>query len=163
MSQNVILSKRLLLRPLTAESAQAIVDGKREPDWADDYPDTGDLEIARYVAGSPALSPEAIDFGIRQVVEIGSGLVVGGIGFFGPPDSGWVEIGYGVVPSRQRRGYASEALAAMLAHAWSFPSVKEVRAGTTDDNPASQGVLTKAGFEYTGKDGDELRYSLIRP
>lgn len=163
MSQNVIVSKRLLLRPLTAASAQAIVDGRREPDWAADYPDSGDLEIARMVAGSPALSPAAVDFGIRQVVETETGLVVGGIGFFGPPENGWVEIGYGIVPSRQRRGYASEALAAMLAHAWSFHDVKEVRAGTTEDNPASQRVLAKAGFEYAGKDGDELRYSLVRP
>lgn len=163
MSQNVIASKRLLLRPLTAASAQAIVDGRREPDWADDYPDSGDHDIAAMVVRLPALSPIAVEFGIRQVVETETRLVVGGIGFFGPPENGCVEIGYGIVPSRQRRGYASEALAAMLAHAWSFPDVKEVHAGTTDDNPASQRVLAKAGFGYVGKDGDELRYSLVRP
>jgi RimJ/RimL family protein N-acetyltransferase len=39
-----------------------------------------------------------------------TGMVIGDIGFRGPPDAaGIVEIGYSVVAGRRRRGYATEA------------------------------------------------------
>jgi RimJ/RimL family protein N-acetyltransferase len=89
--------------------------------------------------------------------------VVGGIGFFGPPrESEEVEVGYGIVPSRQGRGYATEAVQAMLAMAWADPRVTAVVAGTDPGNLASQRVLGKAGFRQIAADG-ELRYRLSRP
>ena len=96
------------------------------------------------------------------MVERASGLVVGGIGFFGPPLGGEAEIGYGIVPSRQGRGYATEAVQAMLAMAWADSRVRIVVAGTDPGNAASQRVLEKAGFRQISA-GDEFRYQLTRP
>ena len=96
------------------------------------------------------------------MVERASGLVVGGIGFFGPPLSGEVEIGYGIVPSRQGRGYATEALQTMIAMAWADARVRAVVAGTDPGNAASQRVLGKAGFRRISA-ADEFRYQLTRP
>ena len=57
--------------------------------------------------------------GAWVVIEAESDTVVGDIGFIRPPDdAGEIEVGYSVVPSRRRRGYATEALQA-LAH-WAF-------------------------------------------
>ena len=96
------------------------------------------------------------------MVERASGLVVGGIGFFGPPLGGEAEIGYGIVPSRQGRGYATEALLAMVAMAWADARVGTVVAGTDPGNVASQRVLEKAGFRQVSAAG-EFRYRLTRP
>lgn len=158
-----IVTPRLRLRPLSPETVRAIVEGHRLSGWADDYPDTGDLEIARMLHGSAGLRPELAAWGHRQVIESASGTVIGGVGYFGPPTNGAVEIGYGIVPSRQGHGYATEAVRAMLRFAWASPAVKEVLAGTAEDNRASQRVLDKTGFGYLGRDGDELRYHIIRP
>src|ERR1700733_12390631 len=117
-------------------------------------------------AGPSGAEPGDEAWGHRQVVERASGLVVGGIGFFGPPLDAEVEIGYGIVPSRQGRGYATEALLAMIAMAWADARVRTVVAGTDPGNVASQRGLGKAGFRrIAGRitASGEFRYELIRP
>jgi [ribosomal protein S5]-alanine N-acetyltransferase len=117
-------------------------------------------------AGPSGAEPGDEAWGHRQVVERASGLVVGGIGFFGPPLDAEVEIGYGIVPSRQGRGYATEALLAMIAMAWADARVRTVVAGTDPGNVASQRVLGKAGFRrIAGRitASGEFRYELTRP
>ncbi len=163
------MSRRLVLRPVPWDAVRAITEGRRLAGWADDYPAQGDVVIAGLLfRAGPAAWPGANQaWGHRQVVERHTGLVVGGAGFAGPPGArGEVELGYGIVPSRQGRGYATEAVAAMLAVAWADPVVEAVVASTAGGNLASQRVLAKAGFRLvggaSGPDG-ELRYRLPRP
>jgi ribosomal-protein-alanine N-acetyltransferase len=93
------------------------------------------------------------------IVEAETGSVVGDIGFLAPPDTaGEIEIGYSVVPSRRNRGYASEAVAALLDWAGQQPGVTAVVAGTDADNAASQRVLERAGFHRTGSRDAEVRW-----
>ena len=55
------------------------------------------------------------------VVGRGTHSAIGSAGFKGPPDaSGAVEIAYGIVPSLEGRGYATEAARAMLQ--WAYDS-----------------------------------------
>ena len=188
---SAVVSARLILRPLPWDAVGAITAGDRLDDWADDYPGDGDVVVAGLLqgAGGAAGRPGAEGaaggpgaggaaggpgagragagaadeaWGHRQVVERASGLVVGGIGFFGPPLGGEAEIGYGIVPSRQGRGYATEAVQAMLTLAWADSRVRTVVAGTDPGNAASQRVLEKAGFRQISAEG-EFRYLLTRP
>ena len=76
--------------------------------------------------------------------------LVAGAGYFGPPKDGSVEIGYSVIPSARRQGYASEVVSALVDHAFTNPSVHEVIAHTSDENVASTGVLLRSGFERVG-------------
>ena len=172
-TRSALVSARLILRPLPWGAVRAITAGVRLGDWADDYPADGDVVIAGLLQGAHEApggpgagraGGDAADeaWGHRQVVERASGLVVGGIGFFGPPLGGEAEIGYGIVPSRQGRGYATEAVQAMLAMAWADSRVRIVVAGTDPGNAASQRVLEKAGFRQISA-GDEFRYQLTRP
>jgi [ribosomal protein S5]-alanine N-acetyltransferase len=159
------VSRRLVLRPVPWDAVQAITAGRRLPGWADDYPAEGDAMIAGLLfRAGPAAWPGANQaWGHRQVVERTTGLVVGGIGFAGPPGAaGEVELGYGIVPSRQGRGYATEAVAAMAAVAWADPVVEAVVATTATGNAASRRVLEKAGFRLVAAD-EELRFRLPRP
>lgn len=77
----------------------------------------------------------------------------GGIGFFAPPDeTGTVELSYGVAPEAEGRGYATEALRALLHHGLTDGRVVRALADTAHDNLASQRVLEKAGLHRTVSD-----------
>jgi len=81
-----------------------------------------------------------------------SNVVIGSVGFKGPPDGdGMVEIAYGIAPSFQGRGYATEAATAGVSFAFQDPSVSLVRAHTLPTNNASTRVLTKCGFRRVGE------------
>ena len=86
------------------------------------------------------------------VVEGDSDTVVGLASFKGPPDGdGVVEIAYGIVPSHEGRGYATEAAAALVDFAQRDARVRVVRAHTLAERNASTHVLTKCGFEFFGE------------
>jgi RimJ/RimL family protein N-acetyltransferase len=73
--------------------------------------------------------------------------LVGFGGFNGPPgDDGIIEIGYSLVPAREGQGYASEAVAALLAWAVADARVRTIIAYTREDGRASQRLLQKQGF-----------------
>ena len=79
-------------------------------------------------------------------------LVVGMAGFKGPPGpEGAAEIAYGVVPTFQNQGMATEAARALLAFALADPRVRLVRAHTRCEPNASTRVLTKCGFACRGE------------
>lgn len=80
---------------------------------------------------------------------------VGDLCFKGLTASGAVEIGYGLLPEFFGKGYASEAVNAMVEWALAQPGVMQVEAETEPGNAASQRVLAKAGFVPTGTLGEE--------
>jgi RimJ/RimL family protein N-acetyltransferase len=103
-------------------------------------------------------------YAVREADSLSARALVGAGGYFGPADSdGTVEIGYSVLPEWQRRGYASEMVASLVAHAFTFPGVNRVIAHTTDANPASIAVLNRCGFRGagTGREG-ALRFEIPR-
>ena len=79
-------------------------------------------------------------------------LVIGMCGFTGPPDAnGAVELAYGIAPSYQGKGYATEAAAALVGFASADPRVRIIRAHTLPERNASTRVLEKCGFSKTGE------------
>lgn len=94
-----------------------------------------------------------------------SGIIIGGGGFKGPPDDGVVEIGYHVLAPHRRRGYATEAVEALLGWAFSHSCVRAVVAETGLRNAPSRRLLEKLGFGSTGDVGvpGAVRYMLHRP
>ena len=147
-----------------------MLSGQRRADWAADFPAEGDQVIAGLLArtglptrtGLPA-DDDARRFGHHLVVERDTSTVVGGAGFFGPPQDGEVEIGYGIVPSRQRRGYATEAVQAMVADVFQLDSVHIVTANVDLDNPASIRVLEKSGMTLCTRNQEQATYHIRRP
>lgn len=152
-----LTTDRLVLRSWTSEEAAAVLGDHRRPDWADDFPAEGDRVIPALFAEHPAWLGA---YGQRLIIERATGLVVGGIGLFWPPEDGRLEIGYGVVASRRGRGYAAEATRALTDFALAAPEVHTVFAKVEVSNPASARVLEKAGFclvgPLRGPDGEHL-------
>jgi RimJ/RimL family protein N-acetyltransferase len=134
---------RLLLRALSVEEARMVRSGTPPADHT-------------FAAGYPL--PDTYDglglflrhgderWGFSLIVRREDRLVIGEIGFVGTPQNGAVMIGYAIVPSARRQGYATEAIAALAAWALAEPDVEEVRAQTLPDNEPSVRALLGAGF-----------------
>lgn len=74
-------------------------------------------------------------------------LIVGMISFKNSPDlNGSVEIGYGIVPSQQRHGFATQAVKLLVKQGFSKSEIKMIMAYTSTSNLASQKVLSKNQF-----------------
>ena len=109
--------------------------------------------------------PCAADWIARAAVD--GDVVVGHVGFHGPPDDrGMVEVAYSVDPAYRRRGYALAMLGAALAWARQDERVAIVRATVGPENLASIATLAGFPFELVGEqwdeeDGRELVYELL--
>ena len=99
---------------------------------------------------------------------VANGRLIGICGYKGPPnDLGTVEIGYSVMPSYQRQGSATAAVALLIARAFRDLRVAAVEAETLPSLLASQAVLVRSGFILISRQPDEelgeiLRYCLPR-
>ena len=95
-------------------------------------------------------------------------LIVGMCGFKNiPKEDDSVEIGYGVIPSQQRKGFATRAVEVLLTEAFSQVKIKSVIAHTDLSNYPSQKVLQKNGFIKQGStinadDGELLIWEKYR-
>ena len=157
-----VITEQLDLTPLPVEAAAALPDDREAAARAlgaalpAEWPDPHLVGILRRHQQAPAgMEP----FGVWAMIDRSTGEVVGDIGFHGPPDdAGTVEIGYSVVPSRRRRGLATEAATALVDWACADPRVHVVVAGCDPANAASQRILERTGFERTGEADGELRW-----
>jgi [ribosomal protein S5]-alanine N-acetyltransferase len=118
----------------------------------------------KYQAEGPAAVGWYVWYAITRDVSGLRGDLVAAAGYFGPPAAGTVEIGYSVIPAMQGRGIATEIVAALVEHAFSFGVVNEVIAHTHDHNPASIKVLQKCGFQRgeTGGEAGTVEYHRYR-
>jgi RimJ/RimL family protein N-acetyltransferase len=95
------------------------------------------------------------------IVDIARQVGVGLVGFKGvPDDTGQAEIGYGIEPAHRRQGYATEAVRALVAWAFSSPHCRAVTARTQITNEASAAVLRKAGFQPYSSEGGQVLWRL---
>lgn len=83
------------------------------------------------------------------IVEQGE--VVGSCSIMRVSAVGVIDIGYGVAPSRQGRGFGRQAVRDIVAWAERDPRVAAITADTAVGNLASQRVLLANGFGKTGE------------
>ncbi|SFY40326.1 GNAT family N-acetyltransferase [Streptomyces atratus] len=153
---------RLLLRPMNATDALRVMAGTPGDGahWATGYPSPGERAAAERFLDTCARSGDPSPFGSYEIQRREDGQVIGGMGFHGNPDeNGHVTIGYGLVPSAQGMGYASEALHALLRFARD-QGVTCVHGDTDLDNIASQRVMEAVGMRLVRED-EKLKYYRI--
>jgi RimJ/RimL family protein N-acetyltransferase len=146
---------RLEVVPATAEHLQALIDGDEA--FAERFGWTVEPGyLGEEFAAALPHSIEAITTGgtppewfSHLFVHVHDQAVIGLGGFKGAPDDGVVEIGYGVAPTREGQGYATEAARLLLAKA-EAAGVTTAIAHTLAEPNASTAILTKLGFEQTG-------------
>jgi len=153
----VLETPRLTLRPCTPQDLLTIIGepedferllGVSAAEGLRTFFVSADVSSKWLAALRNAPSPDPWRHGFF-VVHRESGAVIGSAGFKGPPDStGAVEIAYGIVPSFEGRGYATEAAGALVGFASASGQVRTVRAHTLPESNASTHVLLKCGFHH---------------
>ena len=102
-------------------------------------------------------------YGIWLIIHNASQVVIGDVGFGGPPgDAGTLEIGYSVVPGQRGQGIATEAVRALAAWGLSQPAVLAIVAHCEPDNEPSIRVLERVGFVRDGSVHAQLGWRLTR-
>lgn len=150
----MITTARLDLVPMTPELAAAELAGADrlaaalacEPptQWPPDLYEADDLQRLSDLLADPANAGWALYYLLERAAPR---RLVGIAGFGGRPDeNGMVQAGYSVLAEFRRRGFASEALAGLVAFAFNDPSVRGIIADTYPELEASIGVLLKNGF-----------------
>ena len=157
---NRIATERLCLRQLELEEARALLQGRADParPWAAGYPIQGTLVAVEAFVRAVDNGADPGAYGVYQLVRSSDAMVVGDIGFHGPPSRGRsVTVGYGLAPGARGQGYATEALRAVVAWALAQPEVTSVEADTTHANLPSQRVMERAGMRCYDR-SEQLRF-----
>lgn len=124
-----------------------------------------DPEVTRHIGGQPSGSEDAwkrvlryaglwslLGFGYWAVEEKASGRYIGDVGYadfkreMSPSLDGMLELGWVLAPHAHGKGYASEAVAAIIAWAQAHLEGQRMVCIIAPDNPASIRVADKAGF-----------------
>jgi RimJ/RimL family protein N-acetyltransferase len=133
------------LVPVTLEVARAAVAGDAVPvPHAPDWPHEDTADALRPLAEHPEHTGEG------TFLVLADGVVVGDCGWFGPPQDGVVDIGYGLARSARGRGIGGAAVTLLLA--WvTDEGARQVRAEVRPDNGPSLRLLARLGFVDAGE------------
>lgn len=196
---NVLTSERLELRVGTPEAIRAaandharlsqLLNAAIPADWPHEFLDDALIPMAELMEQE---ARDGIDRGIFTfwfMLLKEPRTLIGTIGLKGAPsatdagpsglanqaapqieiEAGRVDIGYGLVKSQQRKGYAREAVQRMLREVFADSRVRMVVGETLEDLHASIRVMESCGFKrtaagQTGYSGEEnvVRYDLPR-
>ncbi len=130
--------------------------------WPPDLYGPGAMRFALQQLGDPAENGWSFWY---LVTAQAPNQLIGICGFKGRPDEqGSVEIAYSVLDDFRQQGFATEAVAALVAWAFSHFNVKEVCAETLPHLRQSIRVLEKNGFGFSGPGSEAgvVRYALRR-
>lgn len=149
MSDNVsMITERCLLRRLTLDDAPVMFSYRSLP------------EVYRYEFWQPKTLTEIEEF-INQGFEVAEntphtwvqfavclreGQMIGDVGIHFLGDDNHVEIGYSIAPKFQGRGYATEAVEALVDHIFSDLKKHRITASIDPGNIKSEALLLRLGF-----------------
>ena len=142
-----IKTERLTLRPMSDGAIEALIERVDDDELRTAYGEMLD--------GCRRDPENRIWYAPWEMVRNDGGESIGDVDFKGPAKNHAVEIGYGVQPAYEGRGYTTEAVQAMTKWAFSQKDVVFVEAETAPDNKASQRILEKCGFVPDGTMGEE--------
>jgi RimJ/RimL family protein N-acetyltransferase len=144
----VLETKRLVLRApqlVDAKAVAAHANDRRIAENTARIPHPYRLADAEsWIAGANAQPGEA-----TFLIALQDGAVIGGCGF-DLRDGAVPEIGYWLGARYWKKGYATEAVRALIDHAFGDLEHKALQSSVRVTNPNSRRVLEKCGFQWTG-------------
>jgi RimJ/RimL family protein N-acetyltransferase len=163
-----ILTERLVLRRSRPDDAATISAYRSDPEvnrqqgWERTDPEGVRAEIEEMASRVPGESGGWVQF---TVEERNTGRLVGDVGL-SPADGepGVIKVGYTVSPMSQGRGYATEAIRALIEYAFARLDADVVRAYASAENIPSIRVAEKVGMQlmerFRHREGDEVWYGV---
>lgn len=143
-----IRTERLIVRPFRAADAADLYAYLSNPQtyiYEPGEPIT--MSLAGVVAADMATSP---DFWAVEVAAIGKQIGQLYLKQIEPLELLTCELGYIFNPAYQRQGYAAEAAAALVAHAFTVRRMHRIYAHCNPENIASWKLLERIGFRREG-------------
>jgi RimJ/RimL family protein N-acetyltransferase len=163
-----IETHRLLLRRSRPEDAETISAYRSDPQvhryqgWERTDAEGIRTEIELMAGRAPGEPGGWVQLSVE---ERDGGRLVGDVGL-SPADGepGVIKVGYTITPDRQGRGYATEAVGALISYAFEVLGAEVVRAYASASNLPSIKVAEKVGMRlmerFEGRDGDHVWYGV---
>jgi RimJ/RimL family protein N-acetyltransferase len=158
-----IVTERLRLRRSRPGDAEAISRYRSDPEvnrqqgWERTDPDSVRADIEEMARRAPGEPGGWVQFSVE---EREAGRLVGDVGLSAADgEPGVLKVGYTIDPAFQGRGYATEAVRALLGYAFETLGADVVRAYASADNAASIRVAEHVGmrlierFEHRDREG----------
>jgi RimJ/RimL family protein N-acetyltransferase len=141
---------RLVLRPVAEGDVERILEYRTRP-VVTRWLIRTEVDPEAFQAAWKAAADDPDDHSVAVVLD---GLVIGtvslelsdGMGQPGMPSRTEAHLGYIFDPEHNGRGYASEAVAAVVDHSFRRLGVRRITAGCFADNAASVRILEKVGM-----------------
>lgn len=163
-----LLTERLRLRRSRPEDAETISAYRSDPDvhryqgWERTDAEGIRAEIEEMAARAPGEPGGWVQFSVE---ERAGGRLVGDVGL-SPVDGepGVIKVGYTIAPAFQGRGYATEAVRALVGYAFAALGAEVVRAHASAENVPSIRVAEKVGMSlaerFRRREGDDVWYGV---
>jgi ribosomal-protein-alanine N-acetyltransferase len=147
----VLETERLILRRLTVDDAEFILELLNEPAFIRNIGDRGvrNADDARlYILNGPMASYARFGFGLFAVELKEIGEPVGICGLLKRDSLEDVDIGFAFLARLRAKGFATESAAAVMEYGRSTLGLQRIVAITSPDNEGSIRVLGKIGLRF---------------
>lgn len=172
----LIETPRLLMKPLQLRDIRGMYAYRSDPEisryqsWRPSREEEVEAFILKYGNGNINVVDSWCQMGVYRKT---SRELIGDVGMhFLPPDSRQVELGFTISPRHQRKGYAAEAVDALLTYLFGDLNKHRIIASVDPRNTASIALLEKMGMRkeahhirsiWTSEGwGDDMVYALLR-
>jgi RimJ/RimL family protein N-acetyltransferase len=149
--KNLIETERLILRKLSTDDAEFILNLLNQPSFIHYIGDRGvrSLEDARqYILKGAITSYERYGFGLYLTLLKENEVPIGICGLVKRDSLKDADVGFAFLPQYWSKGYAFESASAVLAYARNTLGLKRVLGITTPENHGSIHVLEKIGLKF---------------
>lgn len=170
-----IRTDRLVLRPLRASDAEGLFAYRGDPEVArfQSWEPQSLDEMHALIAAEQGRGSDEPGWSQLAIAEAATGVLLGDIGIhILESDPRQVELGFTLAPHAQRRGYATEAVRAVLHELFVRLGKHRVVASTDPRNARSIALLRRLGFRqeahlveslwFKGAWADDLIFALLR-
>jgi RimJ/RimL family protein N-acetyltransferase len=147
----VLETERLILRRLTVEDSEFILELLNDPSWLRFIGDRGvrTLDEARdYILQTLIAMYERLGFGLYLTELKDEGIPIGICGLIKRDSLEDVDIGFAFLPKFRGKGYAYESALAVMAYGKENFGLNRLVAITSPDNYVSARLLEKLGFTF---------------
>jgi len=144
---------RLSIEMMRPQHAASLSDYRSHPEVArfQEWETPYTIEMAqRLIDGQSQLDGPASDDWVQLAVVL-DGRSIGDVAVGIHDNAQQATIGYSITPADQGKGYATEAVAAVVCALFDEAHLHRISAGIDPENFASRRLLEKLGFRYEGR------------
>jgi len=149
----VLETDRLVLRRLSAEDAEFILELLNQPSFLRYIGDKGvrtTEDAVRYIQTGPVASYERFGFGLYLVEMKETKVPIGMCGLLKRDTLPDADVGFAFLPDYWSQGYAFEAASSVMTYGREVLGLRRIVAITSLDNDPSIRLLKKIGMKFEG-------------